>query len=424
MQILWLIVPMLALIALRVPIAYAIGASAVGYALVTGSSAVSIIQRAVGGIDSFTLLAVPMFILAAEVMTRGGLARNLMDFLLSWLGPLRGGLASANIGGSVVFGGISGAAVADAAGLGRLLIPQMVERGYTPSYAAGVTASSSLIGPILPPSIPFIVYGLLAQVSVGALFFAGIVPALLMAVGLMSVAYGIARKRRQPTHGHFRLREAVRLTIRNLPALALPVLIIGGLRFGIFTPTEAGAAAVFYAFVYSLFYTRLSWNESFVALRDAAARTASILIILAFAAHVGWLMSVEQVPAMIAEGLLSVSDNRYVILAIVVVFLLLVGVFLEALAAMLILVPILAPAMAQLGVDPIHFGVIVVLTLMMGLLTPPVGLVLYIVSDIATVDVIAVVKAALPFFAVLLITLTIVVLAPGLVLALPTWAFG
>lgn len=424
MELLLLLLPMIALILLRVPVAYAIGMSAVTFALMQGSNPVAVVQRSVASLDSFTLLAIPLFILAAEVMNAAGLTKTLMDSVLGWVGHLRGGLAHANVGASLIFGGISGAAVADAAGLGRLLIPQMVRHGYSPAYSASITASSALISPILPPSIPFIVYGLLAQVSVGALFFAGIVPAVLMAVALGLMVIATTIRQTELPRGEFSLRTALTRSLKALPVLLLPVLIIGGLRFGFFTPTEAAAVAVFYSLLCSLIYVRIGWRALRTVLLRTALTSASILIIIAFAAHLGWLMSVKGIPAALAELLAGVTTNPTILLLIVVAFLLIIGTFMEALAAMLIVVPVLSPAVTQLGIDPIHFGVVVVFTLMLGLLTPPVGLVLYVVGDTAGIDAIQVAKANTPFFLALLGVLMLVVFIPALSLWLPTSSFG
>lgn len=424
MEILLLLIPMITLILLRVPVAYAIGISAVAFSLLEGSSVSAVIQRSVASLDSFTLIAIPLFILVAEIMNATGLTRTLMNSVLGWVGHVRGGLAYANVGASVVFGGISGAAVADAAGTGRLLIPQMIRNGYSPAYSASVTASSALISPILPPSIPFIVYGLLAQVSVGALFFAGIVPAALMAVSMLLVVFLTTARNRQLPRGRFGLRNAVMGTARAFPVLLLPLLIIGGLRFGFFTPTEAAALAVFYALACSFLYTRLGWRAIRSVLLRSALTSASILIIIAFAAHLGWLMSIRGIPAALAEWLAGVTDSPQLLLLIVIAFLFIIGTFMEALAAMLIVVPVLAPAVVQLGVDPIHFGVIVVLTLMLGLLTPPVGLVLYVVGDISGLDAIRVAKANTPFLLALLGVLLLIVFFPSLALWLPSVLFG
>jgi len=412
---------MIALIFVRVPVAYSIGISAVVYSFATGSNPVAVIQRSVGSIDSFTLLAVPLFILVAEIMNEAGLTTILLDAALSWVGHFRGGLSFANVGINVVFAGLSGSGVADAAGVGKLLIPQMTRMGYPKGYSAALTASGAVIGPILPPSIPFIVYGLLAQVSVGRLFFAGIAPALMMAAALLIVSFVIAHVRKHPKSGSFSIKRAFLATWKSIPVLVLPLLIIGGLRGGVFTPTEAAAVAVVYAYVCSFFYTRLSFAGLVRALKRTALTTASITIIIAFADDVGWLMSVKQIPAAMASGLLQISHDPNVILVIIVIFLLIVGVFMESLSAMLIIVPVLAPAVAALGIDPVHFGVIVVLTLMLGMLTPPVGLVLYVVGAIAKIDAVEVAKANTVFFLALLVVLAVVMFAPDVVLAIPRW---
>lgn len=419
MDIFWLLIPMLVLIALRVPVAYAIGLAAVGYSLMQGTNPAAVIQRSVASLDSFTLLAIPLFLLAAEIMNAAGLTRVLMDAVLSWVNRWRGGLAYANVGASVVFAGISGSAVADAAGTGRLLVPQMMRNGYSARYSASVTASSSLVSPILPPSIPLIVYGLIAQVSIGALFMAGILPAFLMAAALLIVVFLTTIRDRTLATGRFSLSAALRLTAKALPILLLPLIIIGGLRFGFFTPTEAAAVASGYALVCSLFYVRLSLRTLGRVVLRAGMTAASILIIIAFAAHVGWIMSVQGIPAAVAGWLSTVTSSPQVLMLIIVAFLIVIGTFMEAIAAMLITVPVLAPAAVQLGIDPVQLGVVIVMTLMLGLLTPPVGLVLYVVGDAAKLDAMEVARANWPFLSALLVVTLIVALVPPVSLFLP-----
>lgn len=420
MDILWLLVPMLLLIALRVPIAYAIGLSAVGFSLLQGASPAAVVQRSVASLDSFTLLAIPLFLLAAEIMNAAGLTRVLMDAVVSWVARLRGGLAFANIGASVVFAGISGSAVADAAGTGRLLIPQMVRNGYSPAYSASVTASSSLISPILPPSIPLIVYGLIAQTSIGALFVAGIVPAFLMAGALSFVVFVTTVRDPNQKPGTFSLRIAARATLKALPVLLLPVIIIGGLRLGYFTPTEAAALASGYSLVCTLFYVRLPLKTLAQVVMRSGMTAASILIIIAFASHVGWIMSIKGIPKAIAEWVSSITDSSQVLMLVIVAFLLVIGTFMEAIAAMLITVPVLAPAAIELGVHPVHLGLVVVLSLMIGNITPPVGLVLYVVGDAAGMDAMQVARANWPFLLALLGTVVVVALVPAVSLWLPS----
>lgn len=419
MDIIWLLVPMLGLIALRVPVAYAIGISAVLFSLLQGSSLAAVIQRSVASLDSFTLLAIPLFVLAAEIMNAAGLTRVLMDAVLGWVRGLRGGLAYANVGASVVFAGVSGSAVADAAGTGRLLVPQMIRNGYSPRYAASVTASSSLVSPILPPSIPLIVYGLIAQVSIGALFIAGILPGALMALSLIVVVFLTTFRDRTLRTESFSFPAALRATVKALPIFVLPIIVIGGLRFGYFTPTEAAAVAAGYALACSLIYIRLPLRTLSRVVLRAALTSASILIIIAFAAHLGWIMSVKGIPKTLAEWLSSLTSSPQVLLLIVVIFLLLIGTFMEAIAAMLITVPVLAPVAVELGIDPVHFGIVVVMTLMLGLLTPPVGLVLFVVGEVAGLDAMKVARANVFFFLALLTVTVLVALIPELALWLP-----
>jgi tripartite ATP-independent transporter DctM subunit len=377
------------------------------------------IQRAYAATTSFPLLAIPFFILAGNLMNVGGTTERIFAVANLFVGRIRGGLAHVNVIGSMIFAGMSGSAVADAAGLGVIEIRAMVREGYTARYAATISAVSATIGPIIPPSIPFVIYGSLANVSVGALFLAGIVPGLLMGVGLM-IAIGVAARRLDlpRSAGLPPLREALRTVMRAAPALALPPLILTVIFTGIATPTEAAVVAAAAAFVLGRFvYRELTLAGLLDTLWESGRQTAQVMLIIAMSAPFGWVLIQQQVPNAILQSLLTLSNEPWVILLIVNLVLLLLGMFLEAIAILIIAYPILAPVMAAIGVDPVHLGVIMVLNLMIGLVTPPVGLCLYVVSGIAKVPIADIVRELAPYLAALLAVLALVTYVP----AISTW---
>jgi tripartite ATP-independent transporter DctM subunit len=383
------------------------------------------IQRAYATTTSFPLLAIPFFILAGNLMNVGGTTERIFEVAKLMVGRVQGGLAHVNVLGSMIFAGMSGSAVADAAGLGVIEIRAMVKEGYQARYAATISAVSATIGPLIPPSIPFVIFASLANVSVGGLFLAGVVPGLLVGAGLMISIALTARRRQLPrSAGRPSWREARGTLAHALPALSLPPLILGAIFSGVVTPTEAAVLAAAAAYVIGAFvYKELSIAQLMQTLWESGRQTVQVMFIIAMSAPFGWVLVQQQVPNSILQSLLALSTEPVVILLIVNVVLLFLGMFLETVAIMIVAYPILAPVMASIGVDPIQFGVILVVNMMIGLVTPPVGLCLFVVAGIAKVPISEVVKELAPYLAALLVVLALVTYVPAVSLALPTW-FG
>jgi tripartite ATP-independent transporter DctM subunit len=414
-------------ILLGMPIAGVLAIVAIGTMVATVGTdlLVIFIQRTYAGTTSFPLLAIPFFILAGNLMNAGGTTERIFAVAQLFVGRIRGGLAHVNVIGSLIFGGMSGSAVADAAGMGVIEIRAMVKEGYTPQFASTITAVSSTIGPIIPPSIPFVIYGSLANVSVGALFLAGIVPGLLMSLGLIAAIAVAAHRRQLPRSAGFPgLSEGARVMLRAAPALALPPLILLAIFTGLATPTEAAVLASAYAFLLGCcVYRELSLADFWRTLWESGRQTAQVMLIIAVSAPFGWVLIQQQVPNAILQGLLTLSSEPWVILLVVNVALLVFGMFLESIAILIIAYPILAPVMAQIGIDPVHFGVIMVLNMMIGLITPPVGLCLYVVSGISKVPIASIARELAPYLLALIGVLLLVTYVPALSTWLPN-AFG
>jgi tripartite ATP-independent transporter DctM subunit len=408
-----------ALLLLRVPIAFAILGPCLAYLWAADQSLGLAFRLAAQGINSWPLLAIPLFILVGVIANRAGIADRLFDFALAMLGRVRGSLGYVNIGVSLGFSWMSGSALADAAGLGSVEVPAMRKQGYPARFSAGLTAASTVIGPIMPPSIPAIVYASVALVSTGALFAAAVIPAFLLAVCLAVAVFIWARKRDDLRTSRFSWSELGHTFMRAAAPMLTPVIIIGGILAGLFTPTEAAAVGACYMLVIGLAYRTVRVRDLPGIFRDAALTTASILIILAASALLGWILAREQVPQNVANAIFSFTDNKIIFLILVNVFLLVVGAIIEPTSALVITVPILLPVAVQFGVDPVHFGIIVVLNLMLGLLTPPMGGVLYVLSSVTGVSVADVFRGVAPFLIPLLTVLAIVTFTPDLVLWLP-----
>lgn len=413
---------LLGMIVLGVPISIALaGASAIFILLSGRVPDVIVLHRMVNGVDSFPLLAVPFFILAGNLMNTSGITGRIFDFAKAVIGWMPGGLGHVNVGASVIFAGMSGAAVADAGGLGAIEIKAMKDAGYDPDFAVGVTAASSTIGPIIPPSLPMVVYGVVASASIGQLFAAGFIPGLLMAVALMLMVAWYAMRRNYPRDQAFAWRVLGHSFQRAFLSLLTPIIIVGGILGGVFTPTEAAIAACAYALVLGLVvYRTLTWRRFLRVSFDTIETTAVVLMIVAAASIFAWILTSTRVTEHFAAAVLSVSDNPIVILLLVNLLLLVVGCFMETVAAITILVPVLLPVVVHVGVDPVHFGVIMVLNLMIGLLTPPVGMVLYVLSRIAKAPFERCVMATLPFLVPLVVVLLLVTFFPALSMWLPT----
>jgi tripartite ATP-independent transporter DctM subunit len=420
--VIFLLFGLLALfLVLGLPVAVALFGSAMIYVMVADIAPPMVLtQRMVAGVDSFTLLAVPCFILAGNLMNGTGITLRIFDFATAAMGWMRGGLGHVNIGASVIFSGMSGSAAADAGGLGTIEIEAMRARGYDMDFAIGVTAASSTIGPIIPPSLPLIVYGVLSSTSIGALFLAGILPGLVMAALLMVMVAIVARRRGYGPDATFSLRALFRTGAAAFLALLTPVIIVGGIMLGVFTATEASIVAVFYAGILGLFvYRTLDLRGLGRVLFDTVETTAVILLVVAAASAFAWVLTAERVRQMGADLLLSVTDRTWLILILINLLLLVVGLFLEPVAAITILVPVLLPVAREIGLDPVQLGVMMVLNLMIGLMTPPVGVILFILARITKQPVMAVARASLPFMIPLGLALLAVTFVPALTLFIP-----
>lgn len=401
-----------------VPVAVTLGLASAAYILAEGLPLVVMPQKMYAGMDVFVLLCIPGFILAGNLMNGGGITERIIRFAQAGVGWIRGGLAQTNIAASMLFGGISGTAVADAASIGGMMIPGMKRAGYPADFSAAVTAASSTVGPIIPPSVPMIIVGALSGISVGKMFLAGAVPGLLMGVAMMFTCWIIARQRgfpRQPWRG---FGELWRAFVGAFWALAMTALIIGGLLSGLATPTETAVVASLYAFVTGCFvYRGLPVRAVPKVLVDSAISSAAILALVGFANVFGWILVSERIPQALTEAVLSVTDNKYLVILLINLLLLFVGMFMETIAALIILfVPLLALAQG-VGIDPLHFATFAVLNLMIGLTTPPVGVCLFVCANIARLPLTPVVKAIAPF----LLTNIAVLLLVSYVPAIATW---
>ena len=405
---------------LRVPVAFALGFSTLIYILGAGLPVVLVPLKMYAGIDVFVLLSIPGFILAGNLMNACGMTERIVQFCNDLLGHIRGGLSLANIGASMIFSGISGTAIADTASIGSILIPAMKKEGYEADFSCAVTASSSTIGPIIPPSMPMIIAGSLSGLSIGKLFLAGAIPGLLLAMGFMISSYIISVKRNHPKHDRVAVNKVGKSFVDAFWALMMTLLILFGIVGGVFTPTEASIVAVLYALVIGVFFYRtLNFKSIVKVMKSTMGTTSSLMLLVGFANLFGWILVSEQIPQGIAAGLLEISDNKWVLLLLINLLLIIVGTFMETIAALLILFPILLNVATGVGIDPIQFGVVAVLNLMIGLNTPPVGVCLFVASGIGNVSVEKIAKAGLPFLLVSLLVLTMVSAIPELSLFLP-----
>ena len=416
----------LVLFMLGFPVVLAIGLPSIAYLLLNDLPLQMMAQRTLYALDSFPLVAVPVFLFVGSLMNSAGISKHIYRFADTAVGRLPGGLAQVNIFGSLVFAGMSGSALADIGGIGRIEIDAMKSKGFNPAFASAVTSSSAIVGPIFPPSIPLILYGTVTGVSVIQLLLGGILPALLCVAALMlmtawlSVRRGYPRAERWP--GWARLWADM---LPALPALMAPIILIGGMLLGWFTPTEIAAVTVVYALlISSLFYRELTWAKLISAALETLRASSAILLIVAVAALFGWVLSVEQVPQAMTKVMLSISTEPWVLLLLVNVLLLVVGMFLDSTTAILVIAPIIAKPLMAAGVDPVHLGMVVIFNLMIGLLTPPMGLALFLVADIAKVRMQDVLREMLPFYVPLVATLLLITFVPAITLWLPRLAVG
>ncbi len=415
----YLILGIIALMLLGVPVALSLAGGSLVFLLVSDQvPLLAVAQRMIGNIDSFSLLAIPFFILAGNLMNSGGITNRIFAFAGSIFGWLPGGLGYVNVGASIIFSGMSGAAVADAGGLGSIEIQAMRDGGYDDEFAIGVTAASSTIGPIIPPSLPMIIMGVVGGISIGDLFIGGIIPGLVMGLAISLMVFYYAVRRKYGTISKFSLSNIWKTFRHAFLALLTPVLIIGGILGGIFTPTEAAVAASIYSLFLGIFiYRTLTWKSFIRTIFDTAEMTASILLIVSAAGIFAWILTTNRMAEIFSSGLLSISDNRIVLLLLINLVLLIVGCFLDSIAAITILTPVLMPIAMELGLEPVQFGVMVVLNLMIGLLTPPLGMVLYVLSTVAKVPFEKSVRGTAPFLIPLIATLLLITFVPEISMA-------
>jgi len=454
----------LLLLVIGVPVALSMAVSSLLYVLVDGTMPdIAVLHRMIGGVDSFPLLAVPFFILAGNLMNIAGVTNRIYQFAVSAVGWMRGGLGQVNIIGSVIFSGMSGTAIADAAGLGTIEIKAMKDHGYPLDFSVGVTAASATLGPIIPPSLPFVIYGMMANVSIGSLFLGGILPGLVMTVMMMLTVAYFARRNNWGSDAPFSWPQLIKsgievavvlatgaaiwgiFVITEWPlligaflviavltwadwyfkfsavmALMTPMLLIGGMTAGLFTPTEAAVAACSWALYLGLVrYRTMTLKSIAKATFETVETTASVLFIVSSAAIFGWLLTATKLTDVLGNAFLALTDQRWVFLILVNILILIVGSFIDTLAAITILVPILMPLLLKFGVDPIHFGVVITLNLMIGLLHPPLGMVLYVLARVARMSVEATTMAILPWLVPLMLALGLITFIPEITLWLP-----
>ena len=454
----------LLLLIVGVPVALSMAVSSLLYVLVDGTMPdFAVMHRMVGGVDSFPLLAVPFFILAGNLMNIAGVTNRIYQFAVNAVGWMRGGLGQVNIIGSVIFSGMSGTAIADAAGLGTIEIKAMKDHGYPLDFSVGVTAASATLGPIIPPSLPFVIYGMMANVSIGSLFLGGILPGLVMTVMMMLTVAYFARRNNWGSDAPFSWPQLIKSGIEvavvlatggaiwgifvvtewplligaflviavltwadwyfkfsAVMALMTPMVLIGGMTAGLFTPTEAAVAACAWALYLGLVrYRTMTFRSVAKATFETVETTASVLFIVSSAAIFGWLLTATKVADQLSNAILAVTDQRWVFLILVNILILIVGSFIDTLAAITILVPILMPLLLKFGVDPIHFGVVITLNLMIGLLHPPLGMVLYVLARVARMSVEATTMAILPWLVPLMLALGLITFIPEITLWLP-----
>ncbi len=418
---------MLLLMFLGLPIAVCMGLTAVvSFVWLSGPDMLSMVpQRMYSGTTSFTLLAIPFFILAGNLMNTGGITTRLVRFAQCLVGHIRGGLGHVTVVTNMIMAGMSGAAVADAVGTGNLLIPAMEKAGYPRVFSAALVGAASTIGPVIPPSIPFVIFGSMTGTSVGRLFLGGFIPGVLMGIFFMICVAILAGRRGYPREARSTWGELGRATVYAAPAWGAPIIIIGGILAGTFTPTEAAAVASVYALGIGMFvYREIKLADLPRILWDTVRNSVQVLFIISAASVFGWLLIQQQIPTAIVQGLMALTTTPWMVLLIINVILLILGCFMEGIAIMLLTIPVFMPLIANVGVDPVHFGVVMTLNSMVGLLTPPVGMALYAVSTISGVGIWPLAKELVPYIIALTICLMIITYVPGLVLWVPNLVMG
>ncbi len=414
---------LLVFIFLGTPIAVGLGLTSVGvFALLGETSNLPIFsQRMYSATTGFTLLAIPFFIFAGNLMNTGGITNRIFRFASALVGHKWGGLGQVNVIASLIFSGMSGAAVADAAGLGMIEIKAMTDNGYDKEFSAAITAASSTIGPVVPPSIPFVIYGTMTGVSVASLFLAGFVPGFLMAISMIIVVYVISRKRNYPRCVKASFEERFTSFKEAFLSLLTPVIIVGGILSGQFTPTEAAVIACIYALILSMvIYREVKPTQLIGIIKNTILHTIKVMFIISAAGFFGWFLTYLRLPQIIIQSLTSITTNPVALILIIIAILLIIGMFLEGIAVLLITIPVFMPIVAQIGMDPIQFGVVMILASMIGLLTPPVGMCLYAVASISDVKIFTLSKEVLPYIFGIFIVLLAIAFIPALSLWLPS----
>jgi len=421
--IIWVVIGFIVFLLMGIPIAFVLGLAPLIAIIGKGIPVAVIAQKMFTSTDSFVLMAIPLFILAGNLMAEGGVTRRLIDFSKVVVGYISGGLALVTVLTSMGVAAITGAAVATAAAVGSIMIPAMVKNGYKKDFASAVVAASSIMGPIIPPSIPFILYGVLANVSIASLFLAGIIPGVLLGLSMAIIIIIYARKHNLPREKFPSFMEFLEAFIKAIPPLGMPVLVLGGILTGIFTPTEAAVIAVAYAFILGLIYKELKLDKLPEILSDSAVTSSLVMLIIATSSIFGWLLASERIPQQVANSFLSLTNNPYLILLMINGLLLFVGTFMETTASIVILTPILLPLVTSLGISPLHFGVVMSVNLVIGLTTPPLGVALYISCAMGKVTLEEITKKVWPFVLSSIVVLMLITYIPWLVTFIPI-AFG
>jgi tripartite ATP-independent transporter DctM subunit len=418
-----ILVIFLVLIAIGLPIGFCFGIVSIGSYILLGGNIQAIPQKMVVGLDSFTFLAIPFFIFVGMIMSKGEISILLVRFCTNLVGHIRGGLAHVNILGSMFFAGLSGSATSDVAGLGPIEIDMMTKAGYDRDFSASVTAASAILGPIIPPSICMVIYAVIAgNVSVPAMFLGGTIPGLLIGLSLMITSYLISKKRNYPVkERRATVKEIIISFWKTLPALLLPVIILGGILLGIFTATEASVVAVVYAiFICRFILKTISFKDLPALLLETAKVTSAVMFIIATASAMGWVLTILQIPQQVAAFFMQYANSQVMFLMLTNVLLLMVGMILDQSPAMLIMVPILSPIATQLGINPLHFGIVVCINLCVGLITPPVGMTLFVTSNVSHLSVDRLYKTIIPFVASEMAVLILITYVPQLITYIPS----
>lgn len=420
-----LIIVFLIFLLLNMPVAIALGCSSlISIVFLSQNLPLEIIvQRIFTSLDSFTMMAIPLFMLAGSLMNSSGITERIIKLSDLIVGHIRGGLAQTNILASIFFSGISGSAAADTAVLGSMLIPSMKKKGYDTDFAVVVTCTSSCIGPIIPPSIMFIIYASITGISISKLFLAGIMPGLLVGISLMIITYFIAKKRNYPRNQKAKFSEVLKAFTQTIDALVMPLIIIGGVSSGVFTATESGAVAVFYAIIIGVYKKKLNFKKFYNSIYEAAIMTGATMLIIATASLFSWLLTINQFPLLVTQLLVGISSSKTIITLLLILLFLIVGLFIDGTSAIMILVPVLYPIAMQFGFDQTHFALFMVVTILIGGITPPVGILLYIACSIGEIEIKDTIRMLIPYITTMIIVAIILAFFPSITLFIPNLFF-